>query len=174
MLITRPVQAKSKNGTYLCIAKAKKFTHQLIKCFVCKPHLEYEYDKTPRWLSRKRSRFDPQSPHDSDVLFSQKDWEEHEKATNGTASVLQFIPTAFSSTSVTTIMIPWPPTVWYIVSNLNLHVKKSFYEQLWKHRDNKIIKDIHLLKSKQSTSTTWFSFREDVITASVVHEALPK
>ena len=71
-------------------------------------------------------------------------------------------------------MISWPPTVWDIVSNLNLHAKKSFYEQLSKHRDNKIIKDIYLLTSKQSTSTTWFSFREGVITASVVREVLPK
>ena len=30
------------------------------------------------------------------------------------------------------------------------------------------------MTSKQSTSTTWFSFREGVITASVVHEVLPK
>ena len=51
-------------------------------------------------------------------------------------------------------MISWPPTVWDIVSNLNLHAKKSFYEQLSKHRDNKIIKDIYLLTSKQSTSKT--------------------
>ena len=116
-------------------------------------------------LIKKRSRFDPRSPHDSDVSFCQKDWEELAKATNGTASVLQFIPTTCSSTFVTTSMASWPPTVWNIVSNVNLHVKKSCYE----HRDNKI-KDIYLLISKQSTSTTWFSFREDVITASVVHE----
>ena len=53
-------------------------------------------------------------------------------------------------------------------------MKKSFYEQLSKHRDNEIIKYIYLLKSKQSTSTTWFSFREGVTTASVVPEVLPK
>ena len=41
-------------------------------------------------------------------------------------------------------MTSWPPTVWDIVSNLNLHVKKSFCEQLSKHRDNKINKDIYL------------------------------
>ena len=71
-------------------------------------------------------------------------------------------------------MTSWPPTVSDIVSNLNLHVKKSFYEQLSKHKDNKIIKSIYLLTSKQSTSTTWFSFHESVITASAVHEVLPK
>ena len=60
------------------------------------------------------------------------------------------------------------------MSNLNLHVKKNFYEQPSKRRHNKIIKDIYLLTSKQSTSTTWFSFREGVITASVVREVLPK
>ena len=62
-------------------------------------------------------------------------------------------------------MTSWPATVWDIVSNLNLHVKKSFYEQLSKHRDNEIIKDIYLF---------WFSFRQGVITASIAHEALPK
>ena len=108
------------------------------------------------------------------ISFRQKDWEELAKATNGTASVLQYIPATFSSTSVTTSMTSWPPTVWYIMSNLNLHVKKNFYEQLPKHRDNKIIKGIYLLTSKQCTSTTWFSFREGVITASVVNEVLPK
>ena len=36
--------------------------------------------------------------------------------------------------------------------------KEKFFEQLPKHRDNKIIKDICLLTSKQSTSTRWFSF----------------
>ena len=75
------------------------------------PHELYEYDKIPRCLSRKRSRFDPQSPHDSDVLFCQKDWEELAKATNGNASISQFIPTTFSSTSVATPMTSWPPTV---------------------------------------------------------------
>ena len=40
--------------------------------------------------------------------------------------------------------------------------------------DNEIITNVYLLTSKQSTSTTWFSFREGVITASVVHEILPK
>ena len=40
--------------------------------------------------------------------------------------------------------------------------------------DNEIITNVYLLTSKQSTSTTWFSFREGVITASVVHEFLPK
>ena len=35
-----------------------------------------------------------------------------QKATKGTASVLQFIPTTFSSTSVTTPMTPYHPTVW--------------------------------------------------------------
>ena len=53
---------------------------------------------------KKKSCFDPWSPHDSGVLFCQKDWEELSKATNGTASVLQFIPTTFSSASVTTSM----------------------------------------------------------------------
>ena len=141
---------------------------------LAQPHPDYEYDKIPRCLLRKISHFVPWSPHDSDVSFCQKDWEELAKATNGTASVLQFIPATFPSTSVTTSMISWPPTVWDIVSNLNLHAKKSFYEQLSKHKDNKIIKDIYLLRSKQSTSTTWFSFHEGVITASVVHAVLPK
>ena len=34
-----------------------------------KPHPKYEYVKIPICLSRKRSRFDPRSPHDSDVLL---------------------------------------------------------------------------------------------------------
>ena len=127
-----------------------------------KPHPEYEYDKIPRYLSRKRSRFDPRLPHDSDVSFCQKDCEELVKATNGPASVLQFIPTTFSSTCVTNThdFLASYCLGYCIVSNLNLHVKKSFYEQLSKHKDNKVIKDIYLLTSKQSTSTTWFSFRE--------------
>ena len=65
-----------------------------------------------------------------------------------------------------------PPPVWDIMSNLNLHVKRSFYEKLSRVRDNTIIKRIYLLTSKQSTSTTWFSFREGEITASIVHEVL--
>ena len=71
-------------------------------------------------------------------------------------------------------MTSYPPVFWDIVSNLNLQVKKIFYEQLSKHRDNEIIEDIYSLTSKQSTSRTWFSFREDMFTASTVHEALPK
>ena len=46
-----------------------------------------------------------------------------------------------------------PSTVWDIVSNLNLHVKKNLYEQLSKHKGNQIIKDIYLLTSRQSIST---------------------
>ena len=109
---------------------------------LAKPHPEYEYYKIPRCLSRKRSRFDPRSPHDSDVglLFCQKDWEELAKA-NGAACIFRFIPTTFSSTSVTTLMTSWSSNIWDIVSNLNLHV--IFYEQLSKHRDNKIIKEIY-------------------------------
>ena len=71
-------------------------------------------------------------------------------------------------------MTSWPPTVWNILSRLNLNIKKSSYEKLSKHRGDKIIKDIYLLTSKQSTSRAWFSFREGVITASLVHEVLPK
>ena len=85
-----------------------------------KPHLEYESDKFRRCLSRKISRFDPRSPHNSDVSFCQKDCQELAKATNGTASILRFISTIFSSTSVTTPMTSWPATVRDIVSNLNL------------------------------------------------------
>ena len=65
-----------------------------------------------------------------------------------------------------------PPTVWDIVSNLNLYIKKSLYEQLPEDRDNQIIKGIYLFRSKQSTSTTWLSFREGGITTSIVHEVL--
>ena len=108
------------------------------------------------------------------VLSERLGREELAKATNGTVSVLPFIPTTFSSTSVTTAITSWPPTVCDIVPNLNLHVKKSFYEQTSKYKDNKIIKAIYLLTLKQSTWTIWFSFREGVITASFVHEFLPK
>ena len=138
------------------------------------PNMNTKYDKIPRFLLRKRSRFDPGSPHDFDVSFRYKDWEELAKATNGAANVLQFIPATFSSTSDTTAMTSWPTTVWHIVSNLNLHVKKNFYKQISKHKDNKIIKSIYLLTPKQSTSTTWFSFRECVTAASVVRDVLPK
>ena len=50
-----------------------------------------------------------------------------------------------------------------------------FYEQLSKHRENEIIKNIYLLTSKQSTSTTWYSFCEGMIIASIiVHDVLQK
>ena len=60
-----------------------------------KPPPEYEYDKIPSFLSRKRSRLDARSPHNFDVSFCQKDWELLAKATNGTGSVLQFVPSTF-------------------------------------------------------------------------------
>ena len=71
--------------------------------------------KNPRCLSRKRSRSDLRLPYDSNVSFCQKDWEELAKATKGTASVLQFLPTTFPSTSVTTPMPSCRLTVWDIV-----------------------------------------------------------
>ena len=61
-----------------------------------------------------------------------------------------------------------------ILPNLNLYVKKSVYELSTKRRNNQITKDIYFLMSKQSTSTTWFSFCEGVIAESIVHEVLPK
>ena len=60
--------------------------------------------KIPRCLSRKRARFDPQSPHDSDIKFYHIDWKEHLKTRKDSVSVMQFIPTTFSSTSVITPM----------------------------------------------------------------------
>ena len=57
-----------------------------------------------------------ESPHDSDVSFCQKDWEGVAKARNGTASVLQFMPTTFSSFSVKTRMISCSSTDWDIAS----------------------------------------------------------
>ena len=102
-----------------------------------KPHLEYEYGKIRRCLSRSRSDFDAQSPS-----FCQKDWGELVKATKGTASVLQLISINFSSTHVVTPMSSCPPTVWDIVSNLNLNVKKSSFGQLSKQRGNQLMKDI--------------------------------
>ena len=94
----------------------------------------------------------------------------------GLFQISQFIPTTFSSTSShnTHVFLSSYCTVWDIASNLNLHVKKSFYEQFLKHKDNQIIRDIYLLTSKQSTSAAWFYFQEGVITASVVHEVLLK
>ena len=86
----------------VCIYRKSKKLHPPIKIenvsFV-QPYPEYEYDKISSCLSRKRSRFDPQSAHDYDASFCQKDWEELAKGTNGTASVFQFIPTTTSMTS---------------------------------------------------------------------------
>lgn len=74
--------------------------------------------------------------------------------------------TAFSSTSVTTPMLLVVILLGF-VSNLNLHSKGRCYEQLSKHWDNQMIKDIYLLTSKQSTCAAWFLFRDEgMITAS--------
>ena len=73
-----------------------------------KPRPEYKYNKIPSCSSR-RPRFDVS--HDFDESFCQKDWEELAKATDGITSALQFIPTTFSSTSVTTFMTSCPPAV---------------------------------------------------------------
>ena len=105
LVIARPAQAKSKDWRYMFIEEVKKFIHQL------KPQPKYQYEKNSRCLSRKGSRSDPRLTYGSDVSFCQKDWEELTKATEGTASVLQFIPTTFSSTSVTTSIPSCRPTV---------------------------------------------------------------
>ena len=47
--------------------------------------------------------------------FVRKTGKNRQKATKGTASVLQFLPTHFPSTSVTTPMPSCRPTVWDIV-----------------------------------------------------------
>ena len=75
------------------------------------PHPEHEYDKIQRYLSKKRSSFDPRSSHYYNVSFCQKDWEELAKETKVTACVLQFIPTTLSSTSVRTPMPSFLPIV---------------------------------------------------------------
>ena len=108
-----------------------------------------------------------------DVSFSQSDWEELAKATNGTASVLQFIPTSFSRrvlpfTSVSS------PTIWEIVSSLDYLCKKDFYNKLSELRNEEIISNIFSLTLQQSNSSAWFCYREGLITASIVHEVIPK
>ena len=59
------------------------------------PNMNTKYDKIPRYLLRKRSRFDPGSPHDFDVSFRYKDWEELAKATNGTANAFNLFQLLF-------------------------------------------------------------------------------
>ena len=118
----------SKNGKYVFIEKLKKFIYQLRQEMF---HLQNHILNTNRIkfqfaYQEKKSGFDSRSPHDFDVSFWQKDWEELAKATEGTASVLQFIPITFSSISVTTSMTSCPPTVWDFPPNLNLQCKEKF------------------------------------------------
>ena len=76
MVITRPVQSKRKNRIGVRVDMKSENIHSPTKIgnvsFV-KPYPEYEYDKIPRCLSRKRSHFHLQSPRDSNVSFCQKD-----------------------------------------------------------------------------------------------------
>ena len=88
-----------------------------------------------------------------DVWLCQKGWGEFAKATNGTASILQFTSTLFQL-----LLSQHPCILWDIVSNLNLHAKKSFHEQLSKHRDNQIIKDIYLLMQNKIPQQHGFLF----------------
>ena len=46
-----------------------------------------------------RSKYEPRSRHDLNVIFSQADWEAVAEATDGKASVLQFFTTACRSSS---------------------------------------------------------------------------
>ena len=98
--------SKMKNGTYVYRKskkkKKKKKNHRPTKkgnVLFAKPHPKDGYANLYMLLKKK-------------MLFCQKDWKEVVKATKGAASVLQFIRTTFSSTSVTTPMTPHHPTVW--------------------------------------------------------------
>ena len=80
---------KQKWDVHVCRKSEKNHPSTKIRnVSFAKPHPEYDHDIIQTCLSRKRSRFGARSPHDSDVSFCQKDWEDLAKATNGTASVL--------------------------------------------------------------------------------------
>ena len=109
--------SKKQKWDAIIYRKSKKVHPPTELVIVAKPHAEYECDEIPKSLSRKRSRFHHRLSHNSDISFRQKDWEELAKAIESTVSVLQFIPTIFSSTSFITPILSCSPTIWGTVSN---------------------------------------------------------
>ena len=114
-----------------------------------KSHPEHEHDKILTCLFKKRSSFDPRSPHDYDVSFCQKDWEELLKAKKRHC---QYPPVYFNHffqyfCHNTHGFFPFDCLRYWV--SLNLYAERSFYEQLSKHRDNQTTKNISLLMSKK-------------------------
>ena len=60
------------------------------------------------------------------------------------------------------------------MSRLNILCKKDFYEKLSELRNKEITKNIFSLTLQQSNSSAWFCYREGLITASIIHEVIPK
>ena len=118
-----------------------------------RPHPEYEYCLSSK---RKRKLFEPRSSHDLEVKFTQDDWEELAEATNGTASILNFIKTTYSAnTHLSSPQVPTkPPTLWEIVSNVT--EKHAFYEKLLSSRKKEMVDEIQRLRSHQSDSNYGF------------------
>ena len=80
-----------------------------------KPQPKYQYKKIPRCLAEKGLVLIFDYVMIQMYAFVKNTGKNLQKATKGTASVLQFLPTHFPSTSVTTPMPSCRPTVWDIV-----------------------------------------------------------
>ena len=134
MLLLRPAQAKSKIRTYLCIGKTKK-THLATKIenvsFV-KPHPDYGYDKTPTNLSRIKKKISFWTRDRFMILMYcfirriGKNFQKQQMARPVSSNLFQTLLFQLQVLFVTTPMTSWPPALWNIVSNLNLHVNKFF------------------------------------------------
>ena len=88
-----------------------------------------------------------------DVWLCQKGWGNLQKQQMVLPVSCNLLPPLFQL-----LLSQHPCILWDIVSNLNLHVKKSFHEQISKHRDNQIIKDIYLLMQNKIPQQHGFLF----------------
>jgi len=120
-----------------------------------------------------RNKYEPRSTMDCNVSFTQAVWEAVAEATDGKASVLQFVKTSFinsSSTCTSKTVLP-PPTLPEIASKCQ---SDSFHEVLKLNRSTADLQRINVITNDQASSEKWFQYRHGMITASCAHEVLVK
>eukprot|EP00795_Rhopilema_esculentum_P010160 gene10160-18827_t len=119
-----------------------------------------------------RSEYEPRSIQDLNVAFTKADWEAVAEATDGKASVLQFVKTTTKSSSKSSSQTVLPPsTLPEIASKCQAD---SFHAALKLHRSAAELKRINAITADQASSEKWFQYRHGVITASSAHEVLVK
>ena len=123
-----------------------------------------------------RSKFDPRPIPDRTSVFTQKDWENLAKASNGNCSLLGFIPTEFVQKINVNLerQNQLPVTIPELVEEINHDYPFANLKEEKMMRSSDECSAVKEATVQQHKTSTWEDYRLGRITASKAHEVITK